>query len=175
MSPVRFRSLAPSSARTLPPSAFPSDGSLRTLPAVPWGVAMRWGILGVVAAMAAILSATAMAQGNDENWTKCKDDNPDIIFVGCTAVIQSGKEEKSNLAIAYYYRGGAYDSRGFYDRAIQDYDQAINLYPKYARAYNKRGYAYWATLKIDRAIQDFDQAITLDPKFALAFNNRGNA
>ena len=136
---------------------------------------MRWGLLGIVPAMAGALCATASAQGTDENWTKCKDDNAELAIAGCTAVIQSGKEEKSNLAIAYYYRGAAYDSRGFYDRAIQDYDQAISLYPKYASAYNKRGYAYWATFKLDQAIADFDQAISLNPKFAQAYNNRGNA
>jgi lipoprotein NlpI len=136
---------------------------------------MRWGLLGIVSAIAAMLSSMALAQGSDENWEKCKGDTPELVIAGCTAVIQSGKEENANLAIAYYYRGAAYDGRGFYDRAIQDYDQAITLYPKYASAFNKRGYAYWALFKIDRAIEDFDQAIALNPKFAQAFNNRGNA
>jgi tetratricopeptide (TPR) repeat protein len=136
---------------------------------------MRWGKLSVLAAAAVMLAAPAWAQDQDENWTKCKDDNPDLSMAGCSAVIQANKDSKEDIALAYYSRAAAFEARGFYERAIQDYDKAIELYPKYARAFNKRGYAYWATLKYDRAIQDFDQAILLEPKLALAYNNRGAA
>ena len=51
-----------------------------------------------------------------------------------------------------------------YDRAIADYDKAIEIDPKYAQAYNNRGYAYEAKGEHDRAIADYDKAIEIDPE-----------
>jgi tetratricopeptide (TPR) repeat protein len=61
------------------------------------------------------------------------------------------------------------------DRAIQGYDQAIQLDPKNAVAYVGRGFAYALKGDHDRAIQNYDQAIQLDPKSAVAYRNRGVA
>ena len=76
---------------------------------------------------------------------------------------------------AYNNRGIAYGSKGDYDRAIADYNEAIRLDPKItpsptttaALAYNGKG-------DYDRAIADYNEAIRLDPKYAAAYNNRGN-
>ena len=78
-------------------------------------------------------------------------------------------------ATAYNDRGVAYADKGEYDRAIQDYDQAIRLNPNYAFAYYHRGNAYANKGESDRAIQDYDQAIRLDPNSALFYTNRGAA
>ena len=68
---------------------------------------------------------------------------PDLRISGCTTLIQSGRETQSILAVAFCNRGNAYqDYKGDYDRAIQDYDQAIRLKPDYAIAFNNRGDAY---------------------------------
>ena len=62
-----------------------------------------------------------------------------------------------------------------YDRAIQDYDQAIRLNPNYASAFNNRGLAYVNKGDNDRAIQDYDQAIKLNPNDTVAIKNRADA
>src|SRR2546429_5742743 len=83
---------------------------------------------------------------------------PDLRISGCTTLIQSGRETQSILAVAFCNRGNAYqDYKGDYDRAIQDYDQAIRLKPDYPTAFNNRGDAYHAKGDYDRAIQDYDQ------------------
>ena len=56
--------------------------------------------------------------------------------------------------------------KGDYDRAIADYDRAIQLKPDYAEAYVNRGWAYNAKGDYDRAIADFDRAIQLKPDYA---------
>ena len=56
-----------------------------------------------------------------------------------------------------------------------DYDQAIELNPKYARAYHNRGSAWGNKGDLDRAIADYDQAIRLDPKEPKAWYHRGMA
>ena len=98
---------------------------------------------------------------------------PDLRISGCTTLIQSGRETQSILAVAFCNRGNAYqDYKGDYDRAIQDYDQAIRLKPDYAIAFYNRGYAYQHKGDYDRAIQDYDQAVRLKPDDAAALNNR---
>jgi lipoprotein NlpI len=82
---------------------------------------------------------------------------------------------RANEAVAFYNRGNAYAAKAQYDRAIEDFDQAIRLDPKYALALYDRGIAYGAKGQYDRAIEDFDQAIALDPKYAVVFDGRGVA
>lgn len=93
---------------------------------------------------------------------------------GCTAVIKAGREKGDKLAETFDNRGIAYRLKGDYDRAIQDYNQAIKLNGKFAMAYNNRGVAYDNKGEYDRAIQDYEQAIKLKPSAEGHFN-RGNA
>ena len=60
-----------------------------------------------------------------------------------------------------------------YDRAIDDFSQAIRLDAKNAAAFDNRGLAYRMKGDLDRAIADFDQAVRLDPKSSAIFNDRG--
>jgi ankyrin repeat protein/cytochrome c-type biogenesis protein CcmH/NrfG len=78
-------------------------------------------------------------------------------------------------AAAYNKRGCAYADKGDYDRAISDFDKALELDPNYAFAYSNRGYAYADKGDYDRAISDLDKALELDPRYAEAYLNRGLA
>ena len=62
-----------------------------------------------------------------------------------------------------------------YDKAIADYNKAIELDPKSAVAYSRRGFAYGELEQLDKAIADLTKAIELDPKDADCYNNRGKA
>jgi tetratricopeptide (TPR) repeat protein len=62
-----------------------------------------------------------------------------------------------------------------YDKAIEDYTQAIRLDPNSSIAYRERGKAYSDKGDQDKAIADYTQAIRLDPNYALAYNGRGAA
>jgi uncharacterized membrane protein YhaH (DUF805 family)/cytochrome c-type biogenesis protein CcmH/NrfG len=75
---------------------------------------------------------------------------------------------------AYMARGLAYYNKGEYDRAIADYDQAIQLVPNYALAFNERGSAYFLKRDFDRAIGDYDQSIRLNPADGIVLLNRGS-
>jgi len=74
-----------------------------------------------------------------------------------------------------FYRGFSAADKGDFDKAIQNYDKAIELKPDYAEAYNNRGVAYGEKDDFDKAIQNYDKAIELKPDYAKAYNNRGVA
>src|SRR6266576_609837 len=121
------------------------------------------------------LPAAAAAPTHDKIVAWCNDSNPDLRLRGCSFLIQSGKEPAKVLAGAFFNRGNAYEAKGQYDLAIQDFDSAIKRNPKDAASFYSRGGAYFAKGQTDNAIQNFDSAILLDPKNATAFNNRGEA
>jgi lipoprotein NlpI len=144
-------------------SAPPGDGSEH----IPSIALIAFVLLGLV--------ATAGAQSRVENWSRCLDPNADVRIGGCTALIQSGAGNNLKLADAFFNRGAAYYLTGQYDRAIQDYGQAIRLKPDFVLAFLDRGLAYYTTGQYDRAIQDYGQVIRQKPDLAMAFNNRGYA
>ena len=120
------------------------------------------------------LVGSARAGGHDDA-EQCASTSGDLSIHYCTRAIQSGELSDRSLAGAFNNRGIAYKNKGEYDRAIRDYDQAIQLKPDFAYAFNNRGNAYSDKGEYDRAIRDFDQAIQLKPDYAYAFDNRGLA
>src|SRR4029079_11803195 len=69
----------------------------------------------------------------------------------------------------------AYESQSDDDRAIADYNRAIELDPNYALALYNRGMALHAKRKFDSAMADINQAIKLNPNYKKAFSDRGVA
>ena len=77
---------------------------------------------------------------------------------------------------AYNNRGLAYFYLGQKERAIADYNKAIQLNPNDADAYNNRGNAYFYLGQHERAIKDYTKSIELNnSELHLPYNNRGNA
>lgn len=64
----------------------------------------------------------------------------------------------------YNHRGVEYACNGQFDLAMQDYDQAITLWPESALAFNNRGLTYQEMGQLDLAIQNFEQVVKLTPK-----------
>jgi len=73
----------------------------------------------------------------------------------------------------YSDRGWAYLHLKDYQRAITDFNSALDLKPEYAWAYGSRGLVYRFLKDYQRAIADFDRAIELKPEYAWAYGNRG--
>jgi tetratricopeptide (TPR) repeat protein len=134
-------------------------------------------IFGVLA-ISWLFNAASLAQSPME-WKQCLGlEGPvvDTVIDGCTAIIQSGQEPREKLATAFDNRGVAYRRKGQYDRALQDYEQAIQLNPSNATAYNNRGIIYRINGDYARAIADYDEAIWLkNGDFPAAYYNRALA
>jgi tetratricopeptide (TPR) repeat protein len=70
-------------------------------------------------------------------------------------------------AAAYNGLGELYDSMGMYDKAIEQYQAAIERQPHFAMAYNNLGMIYVKLGLFDRAVEYFTRAVRLSP------DNRG--
>ncbi len=81
--------------------------------------------------------------------------------------------QTQEAAETYFNRGVTYSQKGEFDRAISNYNKAIELNPKFVVAYLDRGFTYSKLGENDRAISDYNKAIEINPRYAMAFNNRG--
>src|SRR6516165_4910804 len=114
-----------------------------------------------LAAFFAVIAFAGVAHADD--WSVCNQtDDDDAIIRACSRIIAAGQESDDDLATAYNNRGLAYDGKEEHDRAIADFDRAIELNPDDAVAYDNRGYVYDAKGDQDRAIADYDKSIELD-------------
>ena len=82
-------------------------------------------------------------------------------------------QKEPGVPFAYYGRGSALYEMGRTDKALEDYDKAIELDPSYAKAYAARGVVFEKIGQVDKAIADFGKAIVLEPLDAQTYNNRG--
>jgi tetratricopeptide (TPR) repeat protein len=134
-------------------------------------------VVTLIAVTTIVLPATVEARQSDKQ-SRCfarEGVSPEQKLEGCTAVIESGRQTSRGLVVAFTNRGNALLSHRNYDRAIDDYNKAIRLDPKYAVGFYNRGLAYLRKGRTDRAIEDFNEAIRLNPKYTNAFINRAIA
>ena len=148
------------------------------------GAYMR-GLAALVSAMVigfaapALASLPAIAPPADEKQDKqlCygKDTDSILAIAACTRLVESGRANAGKIAIHFYNRGVKHSGKGRYDRAIEDYDKAIRLNPKFAIAWRNRGSTFALKRQYDRALEDFNEAIRLDPQSGIAYQTRGLA
>jgi tetratricopeptide (TPR) repeat protein len=97
-----------------------------------------------------------------------------------TRAVLAGDLEPEALAIAFNNRGVAYNELGDYDKAVQDYGQALVLVPgdktatkNLRNAYIRRGGAAQQVGEQDAALADYARAVELEPAHPLAYRRRG--
>ncbi len=90
----------------------------------------------------------------------------------CLAAV--GESRRLSVIDACYSRGLSRCKQGEYKAAISDFDQAIQLNPKWAEAYYNRGLAYEQLEEFERAIEDYTLALRTHHNWAIAYCQRGN-
>lgn len=120
-----------------------------------------------------LLSPIARADAESQNFLDCFDKSADKRIKGCTAFIKTSSYLKQYEAKIYESRGNAFFDKKQYDRALKDYNHAIELDPTNSEILNSRGVVYQLKRKFVSAIKDYDRAILNSPSLAKVYYNRG--
>lgn len=79
-------------------------------------------------------------------------------------------------SIALGWRGITYKNLGDYQKALEDFDEAIKLNPEVANwIIEFRGSVYFSVNRYEEAVQDLSQAIEVDANNTFALHQRGSA
>ena len=98
-------------------------------------------------------------------------DDADGIIAICGALVDNEKTLKADRIKALMARAGAYGRKDMIDRAIGDYDTALQLDSTLADIFNIRGELWRRKGDRPRALADFDAAIKLNPQHEAARAN----
>jgi tetratricopeptide (TPR) repeat protein len=138
---------------------------------------MRLPICGMLVFVALVAAGPAFG-ASAADWEQCKDVNnkntADRSLAACNRILKDRSEAKYH-PLVLRNRCGIYYTKGDYEHALADCNEAWRREPQSAIVYNRRGLIWSAKGDKVRAIADYDQAILLDPKYALAYYNRGLA
>ncbi|GIW80470.1 MAG: hypothetical protein KatS3mg105_2277 [Gemmatales bacterium] len=91
------------------------------------------------------------------------------------AAAREERERRQSRATAHFTRGQMHFDNGHFDRAINEFTEALKHDPTDAFVYYQRGRAYAATDELDRAVADYTEALTRNPKLVAAYYDRGVA
>ena len=135
---------------------------------------VRAVLFGLVGLAIAVLSGCAP---DSPDIATCKGDvfSQDLVqakLAACARLIASGAQGEA-LEQALAGRGEAYRRSNDFDRAIRDFDQALQMNPRDSAALNNRGRAYLQQGKTALALADFNAAIRANPEDGDAFVSRG--
>jgi tetratricopeptide (TPR) repeat protein len=134
----------------------------------------RWlsiSFFGVAFFTFAILPAAA-DDADDFKLCDNSSKNADEGIPACTRLLEAGRVGM-NVPAVYLQRGNGWYAKEDYDRAISNYNEAIDRNPSFVDAFMNRGLAWFQRGYFDRASKDFSDVIRLDPKSTGAYNNRG--
>ncbi len=107
--------------------------------------------------------------GKEDAVADCsQNEDPDRRIRGCTQIIEREGPTPTYIAGAYEARGLAYHKKRDYDRAIADFDKAIELNSDEVGYHISKGISYIEKRDKERAIAAFQRALEMDPSNALA-------
>lgn len=137
-----------------------------------------WTVAFAFLATGATFAGPARADGFDDariaiEATRAGEYDKAVYF--STLAIYSNDLSDSDLAVAFTNRGQANRRLGYFRKALEDYNTAIELRPNFATALSNRAALFSAVRRYDLAIRDLNRAIEMQPDYAEAYNNRGVA
>lgn len=82
-------------------------------------------------------------------------------------------KKQSTAALAYNNLGHYYSQKNEPDKALENFNVAIQLEPNKAQTYSDRGKIYFDRGEFDLALEDYNKSLSIDPEFLDALANRG--
>jgi tetratricopeptide (TPR) repeat protein len=129
----------------------------------------RW-----IAAVAALLLLSGGGAVAGDPMVDCLSDDNSRRIAGCSALIDDPQLGPSQKSFAYGMRGLAYSLLGVFDKALADYDKAIDLNPDYAVALNNRAWVYFKLGRGSEGTDDVERALQLSPGSPYALDTRAH-
>ena len=83
------------------------------------------------------------------------------------------KEDPRKLSMAYNNRGIAFLNKRQYERAVDDFTQAISSKPSFFEAHANRAFAFDEMGQFDKAIEDYNNVIALNPTISQIYIKLG--
>lgn len=131
------------------------------------------GVAAMLAAGAMVFAAPASAQWSDVAEACYQSEGePSSAVILCTQAIEAGDLDDESLALTYSNRGNSYYDLGEYDRAVGDYNIALDLLPGDPVTLSNRGAAFLELGQNAQALEDLNEAIRLYPDNPVALTNR---
>ncbi|MGA1826067.1 MAG: tetratricopeptide repeat protein [bacterium] len=93
---------------------------------------------------------------------------PGLLIVHAEKFIEAGEREHAKQ---WYQKGEALSDNS--EEELSYYQEAIKIYPDYAKAYNRIGEIYKARGNYSSAVEAFTKACEISPSLSIAHNNRG--
>ena len=88
-----------------------------------------------------------------------------ILWAGCGGLSDS---DSQRLALEHFDEGVRLQNSGQAEQAVAEYDEAVELDPRYAEAYYWRGASHLALGNLDEAVNDHARAIFINPRYGTA-------
>jgi hypothetical protein len=98
-----------------------------------------------------------------------------LAFCVVAHATRSRCEEADDTSSTHYKRAIDWHVKKELDKALSEYDQAIQTDPPSSLVYCCRALAWYEKGDFDKSIADYNEAIRLDPKHVWAYSNRAGA
>ena len=125
------------------------------------------------AAMLGFLGAAALAAVDDPMLDCLSEDNQRRIS-GCSTLIDTPGLPQEQRSLAHGMRALAYSLLGLFDKALQDYDEALKINPDYPLALNNRAWSYYKLGRPSDGIADVEKALQISPASPYALDTRAH-
>ncbi len=94
----------------------------------------------------------------------------------CTTALEAGRLQTKDKAATRVNRGILSMALREYAKALEDFDSAMNLYPRYGAIYVNRGNVFFIRDSYDRAVAEYTKALEAEMnEYQVAYLNRGMA
>ena len=129
---------------------------------------MRLVTIGLALSLACGSAALAQAPSSA---ARCDAEGiPEVAIAACTRMIESGQLRGEKLADALKIRGDVHYNKGDPEGALEDYDRATRINPRYADAYYNRGNIFDERQEHAKAIAEYTKAIEITPAYEYLTN-----
>ncbi len=127
------------------------------------------------AALAALAFGTAVALATvDDPTLDCLSEDNERRISGCSTLIDTPGLPEEQRSLAYGMRALAYSLLGLFDKALADYDSALEIKPDFPLALNNRAWSYFKLGRPRDGLGDVEKALQLSPGSPYALDTRAH-